>query len=232
MVVVVREEERRGKWPPSCCPFLHLPWLALAPKVGMENMKVLGLVPTGLWLKFCHLCELILSWAWGTRQLRGQKSFPWKSRGSSPSQHGADGPWPPLTITTFPPAPCLSQSVPSLRNHTCAGPPRAPLKDQLGWCDMYGGCPWESCPSISSTSSLWLSFLPQEALCSLAVTHFWPLDSGKPGFSKGGPVPGIGSEEHTDAMIVAPQDLGPHHGAGKQSWPPGIREGAHLFQGK
>lgn len=61
MVVVVREEERRGKWPPSCCPFLHLPWLALAPKVGMENMKVLGLVPTGLWLKFCHLCELILS---------------------------------------------------------------------------------------------------------------------------------------------------------------------------
>lgn len=35
------EERRRVQWLPGCSPFLHLPWLALAPKVGMENLQVL-----------------------------------------------------------------------------------------------------------------------------------------------------------------------------------------------
>lgn len=78
------EEKRRGKWLLSCSPFLHLPWLALEPEVGMENMQVLGWGPIGCRLKLCHLCELSLNWAWGMGQPQGQKTFRRRCRGSSP----------------------------------------------------------------------------------------------------------------------------------------------------
>ena len=81
---------------------------------------------------------------------------------------------------------------------------------------MFGG--WgrgsasEACPSVSSnTSALCLPFLPQESLCSLAVSHFWPPESGNPGFSQEGP-----SSWHwvrgMDVMMASPQDLGPQRG--------------------
>ena len=62
--------------------------------------------------------------------------------------------------------------------------------------------------------------LPQEAL-SLAVAHFWPLDSGNPGFYQG-----VRSSwpcaRGTDVMTEASWELGPQHGAGKTPWQPGI----------
>ena len=61
-----------------------------------------------------------------------------------------------------------------------------------------GQCPWEACPSVlSSTSALCLPFLPQEALCSLAVPPhtFDPPTQGTLVSPKESPDPGIGLEE-------------------------------------
>lgn len=69
---------------------------------------------------------------------------------------------------------------------------------------------------------LCLPFLPQEALCSLAVIHFWFLDSGNTGISQGGPHSWHWVRE-MDVMMAAIHSLGPQHGAGKPPWQPEIR---------
>lgn len=90
----------------------------------------------------------------------------------------------------------------------------------LSFCPLKHLCPL---PSVPASGSPLLTGSPPP--------HFWPSNSGNPGFSQGEPrswhwVRGM------DDMMADPQDLGPQHGAGKPPRQPGIGGEIHLVQEK
>ena len=91
-------------------------------------------------------------------------------------------------------------------------------------CGRRGGGSASERPVLHSPQALLPSaFHPcfRKALGSLAVTHFWPPDSGNPGVSQGGTRSWLWARG-TGPQGTAPQDLSPQHGAGKPSWLPEI----------